>query len=140
MLIQKFFKIVITNSYITNLELFQEIHFHLLCVKNLMGIFGFIGSRGVWCFWCFDGDDSRNVSCIDSESFIATCRIYICSYYNSLDRFYAAVARTSFKGDGQQSLHHFWYVLWSLYVLLKLCLICLRWLKCWGKYYVTYTC
>ncbi|CAK7326875.1 unnamed protein product [Dovyalis caffra] len=27
----------------------------------------------------------------------------------TLDRFYAAVARTAFKGDGQQSLHHFWY-------------------------------
>ena len=23
-------------------------------------------------------------------------------------RFYAAVAKTAFKGDGQQSLHHFW--------------------------------
>lgn len=23
-------------------------------------------------------------------------------------RFYAAVAKTAFKGDGQESLHHFW--------------------------------
>jgi hypothetical protein len=78
---RKFFKILTANSYITNLELFQGIHFHLLCVKNL------IGSRGVWCFWCFDGDDSRNVSWIDSESFTATCWIYICWYYNSFTGF-----------------------------------------------------
>jgi hypothetical protein len=36
----------------------------------------------------------------------------------TLDRFYAAVARTAFKGDGQQSLHHFWYA-WFLSVTLK---------------------
>lgn len=34
------------------------------------------------------------------------------------DRFYAAAARTAFKGDGQQSLHHFWYVV--LHCLLQI--------------------
>ncbi|EHA8589907.1 putative Sodium/hydrogen exchanger 7 [Cocos nucifera] len=32
----------------------------------------------------------------------------------TLGMFYAAVARTAFKGDGQQSLHHFWYNLYLL--------------------------
>lgn len=38
------------------------------------------------------------------------------SWLQSTTRFYAAVARTAFKGDGQQSLHHFWYTmpLWLL--------------------------
>lgn len=28
---------------------------------------------------------------------------------NSCNRFFAAFARTAFKGDSHQSLHHFWY-------------------------------
>jgi len=28
----------------------------------------------------------------------------------TLGMFYAAFAKTAFKGESQQSLHHFWYV------------------------------
>ena len=35
------------------------------------------------------------------------------------DRFYAAAARTAFKGDGQQSLHHFWYFIFLWFSIIK---------------------
>lgn len=67
-----------------------------------------IGSRRSWCFRCFGGDDFRNVSLFAWLYAIWTSRLYFLML-QPFTRFYAAVARTAFKGDGQQSLHHFWY-------------------------------
>lgn len=33
------------------------------------------------------------------------------------NRFYSAVARTAFKGESQQSLHHFWYFPYPQFVI-----------------------
>jgi NhaP-type Na+/H+ or K+/H+ antiporter len=46
----------------------------------------------------------------------------------TLGMFYAAFARTAFKGDSQKSLHHFWYFqnLWNLDLFFYIVTLCKR--------------
>ena len=68
------------------------------------------GSRVGWGFWCFDGDDFGHVrsSYLIFPFFCQHVRRLLL-FNNNCNRFYAAFARTAFKGDSQKSLHHFWY-------------------------------
>lgn len=63
-----------------------------------------------WGLWNFDCDDFGDVSRgeLSLLSFVVVVK-KITFGINNCNRFFAAFARTAFKGDSQQSLHHFWY-------------------------------
>ncbi|WZZ57514.1 hypothetical protein YC2023_057621 [Brassica napus] len=58
------------------------------------------GSRVGWSFWNFDCDNFGDVS---------RGELSLLSFFFCIRKFFAAFARTAFKGDSYQSLHHFWY-------------------------------
>lgn len=112
--------LTIAVSYFAYYTVCLSLDFEILC-RDLIFIvqmrfnYCVTGSRVGWGFWCFDGDDFGHVNFSDLIFSFFCFHVRSHFLYNNCNRFFAAFARTAFKGDSQKSLHHFWYFsnLWN---------------------------